>query len=161
MSATDWFAVIDAAQDRRLHDLIAQSATRACLFSGRLSPRLAAASPWLVRIDEREPLVGLWRTHGRGRNWGLLCEAEGNLEALRRHFRRFLQAKLPDGTIAMFRFYDPRVFVPYLLGTTAEERGPWFEGIRQFVVEGAGVDHQFRLRGGILLDGDAPVGMAA
>lgn len=158
---THWYALVDAAQDARLHGLIAQCDTRCCLFSGRLSPRFAAAAPWLVRIDPREPLVQIWQAHGRGRNWGVLCEAEGGLEPLRRHFRRFLQAALPDGTVAQFRFYDPRVFLAYLRGAQAEERRPWFENIRQFVVEGPdGAEHSLRLRGGVLHDGDVPVATA-
>lgn len=158
MTATDWFAVIDAAQDDRLYGLISQSADRCCLFSGRLSPRFAAAAPYLARIDEREPLIRIWRTHGRGRNWGLICEADGGLERLRRHFRRFLQAELPDGTVAQFRFYDPRVFLGYLFGATAAERSAWFDGVRQFVVEGGdGAEHSLRLRGGQLFDGDLRV----
>lgn len=159
---TDWYALVDTAQDPRLHGLVAQSEDRCCLFSGRLTPRFAAAAPWLVRIDAREPLVRIWQAHGRGRNWGVLCEAEIGLEALRRHFRRFLQADLPDGTVAQFRFYDPRVFLAYMAGADHTERAPWFEGIRQFVAEGPdGVEHSLRLRGGRLFDGDAPVGIAA
>jgi hypothetical protein len=162
VTATDWYALIDAAQDARLHGLIAQCEARCCLFSGRLSPRFAAAAPWLVRIDPREPLVRIWQVHGRGRNWGVMCEAEGGPESLRRHFRRFLQASLPDGTVAQFRFYDPRVFLAYMFGAGEDERRPWFEGIRQFVVEGAdGAEHSLRLRGGQLYDGDQPAGKAA
>lgn len=162
MTGTEWYAVIDAAQDDRLYGLIAQSEDRCCLFSGRLSPRFAAAAPWLVRIDAREPLVRIWQAHGRGRHWGLLCEAEGPLERLRRHFRRFLQASLPDGTVAQFRFYDPRVFLAYMAGAQEAERAPWFDGVRQFVVEGqSGTEHSLRLRGGRLYDGDLPIGMAA
>jgi hypothetical protein len=159
---TNWYALIDAAQDARLYGLLSQSETRTCLFSGRLSPRFAAAAPWLVRIDDREPLLRIWQAHGRGRHWGILCEAEGGIASLRRHFRRFLQAKLPDGTLAQFRFYDPRVFLAYMAGAAEAEHAPWFDGVRQFVVEGqGGVEHCLRLRGGRLFDGDAPIGAAA
>ena len=156
-----WFAVIDAAQDDRLHPLLQQCAGRTCLLSGRLDPVLAAAAPWLVVIDEAEPLIGIWRAHGGGHHWGILCESGSSLDTLRKHFRRFLQAVLPDGTIAQFRFYDPRVFRTYLPSAPGDQMAQWFDGVRQFAVEGeAGRAHSFRLRGRRLFDGDAPASVA-
>ena len=82
------------------------------------------------------------------------------LERLQRHFRRFLQAKLPDGMIVLFRFYAPRVFNTYIRAASPEERGPWFEGVMQFSVEGAGgtAMHHYCLQNGRLYDGTQPIG---
>jgi Domain of unknown function (DUF4123) len=79
---------------------------------------------------------------------------------LQRHFRRFLQAKLPDGTIALFRFYDPRVFNTYIRAALPEEREPWFAGVLQYGAEAEGGQgmHQYRLDNGRLIDGDHIVG---
>ena len=76
------------------------------------------------------------------------------LGELRRHFRRFLVARLPDGMVAQFRFYDPRVFAPYLASCTPEELAPWFAGVSTYLVEnrGAGRFHEFTLRDGQLQD---------
>ena len=153
-----WFALVDAAADDGLWPLIQRCETRACLISGKLDPILEAAAPYLVALNDDEPLLGHWRAHGTGRNWGMLCEAEIPLEPLRKHFRRFLQAMLPDGTIAQFRFYDPRVFATYLPAAPPEQQAQWFDEVRQYAVEGAaGRQHRFRWRGGRLFDGDAPV----
>lgn len=159
LSTPFWYAVIDTAQDDRLYPLVQTSSHYACLFSGKLEPDLAAAAPYLAVVDEREPLIERWREHGAGRNWGILCETATPLEPLRKHFRRFLQAKLPDGRTALFRFYDPRVFAQYMLAASPDERAPWFdEGIR-YVVEGPdGAMHDFRLRRGTLYDGDTAIG---
>lgn len=134
-AASSWYAIIDGAQDERLVHLVRTSREHACLFSGNLHPAMAAAAPWLARIDPGEPLLATWQAHGRGKHWGLMCESGTGLEVLRRHFRRFLQAKLPDGTVALFRFYDPRVFATYVRSATSEELAPWFHGVRQFAVE--------------------------
>ena len=79
---------------------------------------------------------------------------------LQRHFRRFLQAKLPDGMIVLFRFYDPRVFNTYIRAATAQERAQWFDGVLQYAVEAEGGQtmHQYWLESGRLRDGDSIVG---
>ncbi len=51
--------------------------------------------------------------------WGIFAVAPTNLEALRKHFRRFLKVEDPDGKEMLFRFYDPRVLPTFL--TTAVE----------------------------------------
>ena len=153
-----WFALIDTAQDDRLYPLIEQCAVRTCLLSGDLAPVLAAASPWLVAIDEREPLLGIWQRHGAGRSWGILLETPLSLGEVRSHVRRFLQAMLPDGTVALFRFFDPRIFLTYLPAAPPEQQAAWFDGVTQFAVEGDdGAQHSFRWRRGQLYDGDGAI----
>jgi hypothetical protein len=148
-----WYALIDCAQDERLIWLVRACRQRVCLFAGDISLELQAASPWLVQMDEADALPATWRDQGLGQNWGIMCESALPLMDLRRHFRRFLQAKLPDGTIALFRFYDPRVLTTYLQAATPEERAPWFACVEQFWVEAAGVMHKYRLSEGGLVYG--------
>lgn len=159
-----WYAVVDAAQDPRLRGLIARSSSWVCLFAGNVPEALASASPHLVRLTPGEPLFEAWKTEGRGSNWGIMCLSPQPLEALRRHFRQFLRVKLPDGTVALFRYYDPRVFNTFIRAATPEERAPWFDGILSFSVEDAdpGVTHGYSLSGERLLDNGKPVlGVAA
>lgn len=158
---SDWFALVDGAQDPGLYPLVQRCADHACLFSGTIAPSMAPACPYLVRLDEREPLLPTWREHGAGRNWGMLVESDLPLEALRRHLRHFTTAKLPDGQVVLFRFYDPRVFVSYLTSAPAEQAASWFEGVRQFMADADGVQHAFRWRHGRLFDFDQPVELAA
>jgi Domain of unknown function (DUF4123) len=149
----NWYAIIDCAQDARLIDLVKACRDHVCLFMGDLDAELLAASPWLVKLDERDPLLSTWQQHGRGGNWGIMCESNLSLPQLRRQFRRFLQAKLPDGMIALFRFYDPRVFNTYIKAALPEEREPWFASISQFAAEGdGGVTHHYSLQQGQLVD---------
>ena len=157
---SDWFAVIDTAQDPKLHGLVTRSRGHVCLFSGQLPDVLASASPWLVRLRPDEPLLDAWKTEGRGKNWGIMCRSSRTLGEMRKHFRQFLQAKLPDGRMALFRFYDPRVFNTYLRAATPDERRPWFEALELFAVESAAPDvlHNYTLRGDVLYDADVAIG---
>ena len=157
---TNWFAVIDGAQDVRLAPLVRSTRDHACLFAGTLAPELEIAAPWIARRDPSEQLLPTWQLHGQGLNWGIMIEAQVTMAEVRNRLRRFLQAKLPDGMIALFRFYDPRVFNTYIRAATADERARWFDGgILQYAVEGAdGTTHQYRLRGAQLVDGHDVVG---
>lgn len=156
---SSWFAVVDAAQHPSLLDLIKRATRQECLFSGDVPADLAAASPYLVEITDGIPLMDAWRDHGAGQNWGLMIESELSFDTLRRHLKKFLNAKLPDGTVALFRFYDPRVFNTYIRACSRDEFKPWFAGILQYSVEGAdGVVHNYRLRQERLFDGEAAVG---
>lgn len=156
--STAWFALVDAAADDTLWPLIQRCEQRACLISGKIAPELAAAAPYLVALSDSEPLLAAWQDQGGGRNWGILCESDLPLADLRKSFRRFFQAKLPDGRVVQFRFYDPRVFVTYLPSCTPAQLQPWFDGVRQYAVEGpGGRQYSFRLRQGQLFDGDTPL----
>ena len=159
---SEWYALVDGAADPAIEPLVRRCRDHTCLFAGKLAPDLAAASPYLVRIDSREPLLHAWQDRGRGRNWGLLIESVLDLAGLRKLLRTFLQAKLPDGEVVLFRFYDPRVFRGYLTSAPPAQREGWFRGVRQYAVEGEGTtQHSFRLGQGQLLDGDRPVEVSA
>lgn len=129
----DLFGVVDAAQDRRLFDLVEQE-EHMPLFSGPLHHPLNLVVPYLVRMTRTSPLLDAWEHEGWTRNWGILCLSDLPLPRLRRHFRKFLQAMLPDGTIALFRFYDPRVWRVYMPTCDEDELIRWFVGIREFRV---------------------------
>ena len=154
------FGIIDCAQDPRLHDLVSAAPSSICLFKGKdLAPEVKQAAPWLVRLDPGSQVLSLWQQHGRTANWGIMAWSTSPIEQLQRHFRRFLQAKLPDGMVVLFRFYDPRVFNTYLRAATPEERAPWFAEVVEFAVEPAGdVVHNYRLHEGRLFDGAELVG---
>jgi hypothetical protein len=153
------YAVVDAARDERLYPMVMQAAEHACLFAGKIGEPLDRASPYLVNLQAQEQLFHAWRDIGRGRAWGILCRSTLPLAQLRRHLRRFLVAKLPDGMVVQFRFYDPRVFRTYLPTCTPEELSAWFKGVSSFLVEEgeSGAFHEYNLRDGRLHDGAAPV----
>ena len=129
------YAIVDAAQDESLYALIQECPEQVCLFAGTLAHPLELVAPYLVRLAPDTRLAREWQRTGWGMNWGILLRSARNLEELRRHFRQFLQAMLPDGQIVLFRFYDPRVFRTYLPTLKGEDRVVWFEGIEEFRLE--------------------------
>lgn len=155
-----WYGIIDCAADPRLIDLVRASPSHLCLFKGKnIAPEVMATAPWLVRLDADGQALAVWQQHGRDKNWGIMVCSALPINELQRHFRRFLQAKLPDGTVVLFRFYDPRVFSTYMPAATPEERAPWFDGVVQYTVElASGATHQFRMHEGRLFDGAQPLG---
>jgi hypothetical protein len=130
------YGIIDCARDERLYDYVMSSPEWSCLFAGQLQEELARAAPYLVSLDEPSALSRAWQREGLGQSWGIKCRSALAMPALRRHFRKFLQAKLPDGDVVLFRYYDPRVWVPYWESCTDEERSKWLDGVASFEVAG-------------------------
>lgn len=156
---SEWFAVIDAARDHRLHRLVARCSKARSLYDEPLDPDLVPVAPYLVQLRESEPLLANWRRHGRGKAWGIMVESDAGFDSLRVHFRKFLKARLPDGGLIMFRFYDPIVLSRCFLHAQPAELALWFAKVRQFIVDDENaVQHAYRWRRGMLFDGDCPVG---
>ncbi|MEO0463963.1 MAG: DUF4123 domain-containing protein [Pseudomonadota bacterium] len=157
-----WYAILDCARDHRLHKLVSQSIECRTLYDEPPDPAVASVSPYLVKLSEDEPLLPTWRKHGRGKSWGLMFESASDIKRLRTEFRKCLKARLPDGDIVMFRFYDPRVFLPYMLSSDAQGIAPWFKEVGTYLVEGeGGVQHALRFTKGQLVDRGKPVGLLA
>ena len=128
------YGVIDAARDRTLYDLIKSTPDHACLFEGELKSPLERTAPYLVDLTSGLDFAKNWRRHW-GESWGILAISSVAMPDLRKHLRRFLQAKLPDGNIVLFRFYDPRVFRIYFPTCDGDQRDDWFKRIDEFRIE--------------------------
>jgi hypothetical protein len=103
-----------------------------CLLAGRVDPALIGSAPHIVRLDEGSALTARFRAEGWHRNWGIVCASPTKLLEVRRALRAFLQMRLPDGRPGLFRFYDPRVFVPHMDSRRPEERRVWFGPVTDF-----------------------------
>lgn len=130
-----WYAVVDTAQDPRLYPLVRACSAVQCLVAGDVPFTLAGTLPYLVEIRPGEPLLANWRAMGVGHGWGVMLQSRLSLNALRLHLKKFLNAKLPDGMVVWFRFYDPVVFLGYIRSCAAEELEPWFRDIDQYLVD--------------------------
>jgi hypothetical protein len=129
------YGIVDTARDPRLYAWVAQAPQHACLFAGQLKPPLHTAAPYLVQMHPELALQRAWQTEGWGQAWGIAMRSRLDLQALRRHLRRFLLARLPEGQVALFRFYDPRVWRAFWPGYSDEERAQWLQGVDEFIVE--------------------------
>lgn len=130
------YGLLDAARDPAIAGLVKSSGSHVCLFAGRITPELEGVAPHLVDLSMGAPLVDAWRAHGWSENWGVTLRSAASIEELRRHFRQFLLAKLPDGTSAMFRFYDPRVLRVFLPTCNTDELRRWFAAVERFTMPG-------------------------
>jgi hypothetical protein len=125
------YAIFDSAGEpgvaARMHSL--PPGQSASLFAGSPFESYTAIAPYLARLDE--PL-GEW-IHGKlwSKPWGILVFSPTPIEQLFHHFRRFVQARLPDGAVSFFRFYDPRILAAFLPSDEAATLGFW-SGIKAF-----------------------------
>src|ERR1043165_1679534 len=131
------YALVDGAQDRRIYGLISRESEHTSLLGGSLEATQLRASPFLVRLEQNSQLARAWHAEGHGRNWGIHCVSSASLSDLRSFFRGFLQAKLPDGQTALFRFWDPRVWRAYLPACEPDITEQWFRRVDEYRCEGS------------------------
>lgn len=146
------YALIDCAADPALYPMVRAGPEQQSLFSGTLSPELVGATPHILRLDPDGPFLRALMAGGWAANWGVICAAGAPMGAVRRQVRRPLQAMLPDGQVALFRFYDPRVFVPFLEAAGGADLDPWFGPVTDWwaPVAGGGT-RRYRREGGALV----------
>jgi hypothetical protein len=130
------FAILDAARDRAIPRIIAESgAAHQSLLEGEKGQALAAVAPYLVGLPPDSPLLRTLADQHWGASTCVYLTSQLPLSELRRHFREFLLVELPQGDVCYFRFYDPRVLRVFLPTCRPEEAARFFGGVRAFFVE--------------------------
>lgn len=132
------FAVLDAARDAAIRPALETSdCPWCCLYRGEAARTLADAAPYLVELDFRSRYTPWLLAQAWGKSWGVFLNtgADADLAALRQHLRKLVMARLPDGKLVYFRFYDPRVLRVYLPTCTPEELKYFFGPISRFLLE--------------------------
>lgn len=125
MTVSEWqlqqsgnlFAIVDGAADRsavaRFYELSDGEAFP--LFAGTAFGDQAALGPWLLSAPSPEFVSGSPALSG------FYLVSEQPLEAIRRHWQSLIEV-IREGEAVIFRFADPRIFLPVLLAMTANER---------------------------------------
>ncbi|SFS03916.1 DUF4123 domain-containing protein [Sphingomonas jatrophae] len=132
------YAIADMARAPQLYPMLQtlQAADVPCLFAGKIAEEVRRASPFLFAFDSAPTLIQRWAAEGPGQAWGLFLTSAEPLETVRRHVRKFMQVRLPDGSgPVLFRFWDPRVFAPFLAATEKDQLTPFFGPIQSWVIE--------------------------
>jgi hypothetical protein len=132
---TALYGLVDPAADDRIYPLVKKVPDHRCLFGGPLDPPKERLAPHIVGLDAGSEFKDAWLQEGWGQSWGIMCYAPESLAEVRRHFRNFLQAMLPDRSIGLFRFYDPRIWRVYLPTCNAGELAQWFRMVDEFIAE--------------------------
>ena len=100
----------DAARTLRFY---AHELPHRSLFLGQPEAKHADAGPWLVQVDGSTGLHG-WLNALEGTGDCVPCvsylSSTENFEAVFAHLQSFLDMRLSDGSSALCRFWDPRVF---------------------------------------------------
>ena len=109
-----WAILDGAAVPKLVRNMGTHAVESACLFAGQLEPSLARVAPYLVRLRAQSEFTDWVLELGWGRSWGIFLHSTAELAPLRKHLRRFLRARAPDGRVMQFRYYDPRVLRLYL-----------------------------------------------
>jgi len=130
------YGVLDGASVPNLLDrLYENEPEHVCLYRGELKPDLAETAPYLVRLSLDTPFTEWVLSQGWGNHWGIFASAPVELEDLRKHFRKFLMVKNPEGKQVYFRYYDPRVLRVYLPTCNGEESKLIFGPVSRFFCE--------------------------
>ena len=130
------YAVVDAARSPAIHGQhLRDHPEQRCLYDGALSPALARAAPYLVRLWPSSSLTSQLTGEAWGQSWGVFLTSSSTIDQLRRHLRRFLTVRRERGRTFHFRYYDPRVLTRYLPTCTDEELRTFFGPIQAFCAE--------------------------
>lgn len=112
------FAVYDGARRSPglYRDLVESGLPHECLFGGQIVSPLREAAPWCVHLgfDENRGREFFCRNWGNASGIYVTALPSSQLGAVRAQLKRLLRVQLPSGDKALFRFYDPRVFRPFV-----------------------------------------------
>ena len=107
-----------------------------CLYAGELAPDMAEVAPYLISLHRGDAFTEWLLSEGKGKSWGIFITANVAIQALYRHFRRFLMVQTEDGEKLYFRYYDPQVLRVYLPTCTDEELDQVFGPVQGFACAG-------------------------
>jgi hypothetical protein len=126
------YAVLDACDAPDILKKVDElgSSRALCLYRGEVAPEILEVAPYLVKTDEAllQWLVEtVW-----SEPWGIFVVAKLEPDAVRKHLRKFLMVKDPDGEAMYFRYYDPRVLPTFLGSCNRQELDSFFGGMAAF-----------------------------
>lgn len=110
------FAILDAARDERIYPglrCLAATEQIVGLYQGRAAEELASVAPYLVCLGTDDRVFDWIWSEGWGESWGIFLWSLVSIGKLREHFRRLTIVGTEDGQRLLFRFYDPRVLMPF------------------------------------------------
>ncbi|MFY7874650.1 MAG: DUF4123 domain-containing protein [Pirellula sp.] len=150
------FALLDACDEPLIPAKLVSLSREdsASLYKGAAEHDFCCVAPYLARVNKS--LIDWIDENISGTPWGYFFTVPNNatLSGIRTHFRRFLEVKDPSGVKLYFRFYDPRVLLPFLRGCTPVERSVFFGPIEEFYLPDK--DQQLTVIGIERIDSEAP-----
>jgi hypothetical protein len=132
------FAILDAARDRAIYPGLQHFATWqeiVPLYQSTESGKFAAVGPYLLCLGQTDEIFDwIWENFW-GDAWGIFLWSQASAAQLVGHFRRHRLARTTDGEQLVFRFYDPRVLLPFLPTCNAAQLRDFFGPVQHFALE--------------------------
>lgn len=134
------YTLVDTAIGELARDYIALCGMpRKSLYEGEKAVELERFAPYLVELQPKSEALRKVIADGWGKNWGVYFASPLSFIETRRHLRKFLLVRMPDGKVNYFRYYDPRVLRDFLPQCSPEELVNFFGPVTQFLMaDGSG-----------------------
>lgn len=105
------------------------------LFRGSTGEELWNVAPYLVDISKDEEFVESIKEKDSITRRVTWLSSSLDIDALRKHLRRFLRMKKEDGSYMYFRFYDPFVISSVFPNLTPEQSADFFNDIDYIIAD--------------------------
>ena len=133
---THTYAVLDGASVPDLPvKLDEMNPPNFCLYRGELPPDLIYAAPYLVHLFPGTAFTDWLLSEFWGKHWGIFAQSRMSLTGMRKHFRLLLTVDDENGNPMLFRYYDPRVLLPFLMTCNGDELEIIFGTVRYYFTE--------------------------
>lgn len=130
------YAVLDGASVFDLpHKLYKMGAQNICLYRGELEPDMVHVAPYLVLLLPETDFTDWLLSECWGKHWGIFAQSQVSLTRMRKHFRLLLTVDDENGNPMLFRYYDPRVLLPFLMTCNGDELEMIFGEVRYYFAE--------------------------
>lgn len=134
--STYTYAVLDGASVPDLPKrLFEGDAVSVCLYRGELSDEMIHVAPYLVHLSPGSKFADWLFSECWGKHWGIFSQSEVSLATIRKHFRSLLTVSDEAGDPILFRYYDPRVLVPFLMTCAIDELNTIFGPVKYYFAE--------------------------
>ncbi|PYS92310.1 MAG: DUF4123 domain-containing protein [Acidobacteria bacterium] len=130
------YAVLDGASVPDLPNRLFEMGPRhSCLYRGELSDEMIHVAPYMVLLEQNSEFSDWLFSECWGKHWGIFAQCPLSPGGMRRQLRSILTVDDDLGNPMLFRYYDPRVLVPFLVTCTIEELKFIFGEIKYFFAE--------------------------
>ena len=130
------YAVLDGASvphlPNHLHEM---GARHSCLYRGELSDEMTHVALYMILLERDSVFCNWLFAECWGKHWGIFAQSPLSPGRMRRQLRTILTVDDDLGNPMLFRYYDPRVLVPFLVTCTIDELNFIFGQIKYFFAE--------------------------
>ena len=105
------------------------------LYRGQSEESLASVAPYIFQVKGGSDFERWYFDKGWGDSWGIVVYSQEEMNALHKHFRKFLMVKTEDGEELYFRFYDPRVLRIFLPTCDKDQLKEFFGQVNYYICE--------------------------